>query len=187
MALVPAVFLDRDGTIIEDKHYLNTPELIRYVDGIREGLELLFKHGFELFIVSNQSGVGRGYFGFNMMRRINRHIELDLQSWGISVLDSEYCPHHPNERCGCRKPGTFMFQRIFDRHTELSRKCSFMIGDSARDMEAAGHVGLKRVMLTKHPPSIEVEFWTRNFHKAANWILNYARSNCPEMLRAIRF
>ncbi len=174
MALIPAVFLDRDGTIIEDKHYLNTPEQIRYLKGVREGLILLKRHGFELFVVSNQSGVGRGYFGFEMMRRINRRIELDLHSWGVSITQSEFCPHHPNERCDCRKPGTAMFERIFHLHPELDLSRSFMVGDSKRDMVSAEKVGLKKVLLSSKPPNFDVDYWTPDFLDAARWIIQKA-------------
>ena len=169
MAVRPAVFLDRDGTIIVDKHYLDTPMGIRYIDGVREGLTLLKKHGFRIFIVSNQSGVGRGYFSLEMLRRINRQIELDIHSWGISIDAVEYCPHHPNERCSCRKPGTFMFERLFHRFPDIRPEFSFMIGDSRRDVIAAHRAGMRAILLTDSPPDFEVEFYTPEFHRAAEW------------------
>ncbi len=171
MAVRPAVFIDRDGTIIVDQHYLSTPSGIRYKPGVMDGLLPLKKHGFRLFIVSNQSGVGRGYFSLERLMRINRRIEMDFHELGVSIDAIEYCPHHPNERCNCRKPGSYMFEKLLIRFRDVLPQCSFAVGDSIRDILPAKKLGIHTVLISDGVGNGEADFVTPDFGSAVNWIL----------------
>ena len=100
----PVVFLDRDGTILNERRYLRDfKRLIIYPSAIK-GLRRLQKNGFALVIVTNQSGVGRGYFSLAALKLVNRAFARKLQSEGIKLAGIYYCPHRPEAGCKCRKP-----------------------------------------------------------------------------------
>ena len=106
-----AVFLDRDGTLIVEKEYLSDPDEVELERGVIEGLMLLQSVGRPLVVVTNQSGIGRGYFGLDAAVAVNERIDAILREHGI-VLSAWYlCPHAPEEGCRCRKPGRALADR----------------------------------------------------------------------------
>lgn len=141
-----AAFLDRDGTIIEDKHYLHDPEGVELIPGAAQGLRRMRAQGLALVLVSNQSGVGRGYFGRGDVERVHgRLIEL-LAEQGVT-LDAFYiCPHAPEQGCACRKPATGMVQRAC-AELGLDAGASFVIGDKPCDVELAQAAGGRGVLV----------------------------------------
>ncbi|RKZ00236.1 MAG: hypothetical protein DRQ10_04615 [Candidatus Hydrothermota bacterium] len=143
------VILDRDGTLIEDKNFLNTPTQIRFMPKAIDGLRLLQDNGFQLFVVSNQSGVARGYLSLDTLRRIDREMTLMLKMEGIRLRSSFYCPHHPNERCGCRKPRTWLGRKILRAYGLSPSPCGFVVGDSERDLAFGLALGLKAIKIGK--------------------------------------
>ncbi|HWR04001.1 MAG TPA: HAD-IIIA family hydrolase [Humidesulfovibrio sp.] len=137
--LSPAVFLDRDGTVIVEKHYLHDPDGVELLPGAAEGMRRMVALGLRLVLVSNQSGVGRGYFGRDAVERVHgRLIEL-LAAQGVR-LDALYiCPHAPGkdgagEPCGCRKPLPGLIERA-SRELGLDPARSFVIGDKPCDVD----------------------------------------------------
>ena len=141
-----AVFLDRDGTLIEEKHYLHDPAEVELLPGVATGLRRLRELGCLLVLVSNQSGVGRGYFDRGDVERVHgRLIEL-LASRG-AALDAFYvCPHAPDEHCDCRKPLPGLVERAC-REIGLDAGRSFVIGDKPCDVELARAAGAEGILV----------------------------------------
>ncbi len=131
----PAAFLDRDGTVIVEKEYLSDPDGVELLPGAAAGLKLLRKRGFLLVLVTNQAGVGRGYYGEEAVTAVNARLhDLLLGAAGIALDGVYYCPHHPDAGCRCRKPAPGMLeQAVRDLRIDLER--SVVIGDRPSDVE----------------------------------------------------
>ncbi|HDM90329.1 MAG: hypothetical protein DRQ06_01290 [Candidatus Hydrothermota bacterium] len=142
-----AVFLDRDGTIIEDMVYLSDPERLRFLKGAVEGLKRLYSAGYELFVVTNQSGLKRGFLSLERLLVIHRKLDLLLRREGIIVKKFAFCPHHPNERCRCRKPETFMVKRILKEYPDIDLEESYTVGDKYTDVLLGQKVGTKTILI----------------------------------------
>lgn len=136
-----AIFLDRDGTINKDVQYLHRIEDFVFLPGVIDGLRLLINSGYTLFIITNQSGIARGYFELNDYIRLNQWMLSTLEEEGIKIQKVYYCPHLPNApveayrmNCNCRKPKTGLFwNAISEYNINLSK--SFAIGDRLRDCQ----------------------------------------------------
>lgn len=133
----PAIFLDRDGTIITERHYLCTPEGVELLPGAADGLRKMRELGLPLVLVTNQSGVGRGYFGSNAVERVHGRLLDLLEEQGISVDAIYMCPHSPGANCDCRKPLPGLLHRAA-RELGVVTEQSFVIGDKPCDV----HLGL---------------------------------------------
>lgn len=136
-----AIFLDRDGTINIEKNYLYKIEEFEYMPGVLEGLKLLNDKGYLLVIITNQSGIARGYYTEKQYLELNDWLISDLRKRGIVIAGSYYCPHHPNAslecyriNCECRKPGIALFEKAI-RELDISTENSYAIGDKERDLE----------------------------------------------------
>ena len=170
MSCRPVAFLDRDGVLIEDVHYLARPDQIRLLPGVPQALRDLQALGFLLAVVTNQSGVARGYLSLAQLHQVHRTIGLRLRQEKAPVPEFLFCPHHPNERCGCRKPGTLLAERFFQRHPEACRHRGIVVGDRPSDMEFAHRLGLPGFYVAKeglyNPPGTfaslaEVVLWLK--------------------------
>ncbi len=126
-----AVFLDRDGTIIEDVGYLSRLEDIKLLPLALEGLSLMKECGYRLIVVTNQSGIGRGYFSREFVEETHRVLNEML---GGIIDRFYYCPHKPEDNCSCRKPRTGMVD-IAVKEFNIDRKSSFVVGDKETDIE----------------------------------------------------
>ena len=134
------VFLDRDGTLVEDVGYGHREEDYHLLPGVTEALLRLRDAGYRFAIVTNQSGIGRGYFDHTDFERFQELLLADLAAAGIEVDQTYVCPHHPDDGCPCRKPAPGMLERARDElGADLSR--SWMVGDSARDVGLAHNAG----------------------------------------------
>jgi D-glycero-D-manno-heptose 1,7-bisphosphate phosphatase len=148
-----AVFLDKDGTLVEDVPYNVDPAHIRFTAGAIEGLRLLVDRGFRIFVVSNQPGVALGRFSEKALSAVERHISEELNDRGVTVDGFYYCPHHPQGaipayavRCGCRKPRSGMLmQAARDHGIELTR--SWMVGDILDDIEAGRRARCRTILI----------------------------------------
>jgi D-glycero-D-manno-heptose 1,7-bisphosphate phosphatase len=149
-----AVFIDRDGTINEQMGYINHISRFKIIPGVPEAIRLLNDFGFLAIVVSNQSGVARGYYPFDLVVEIHALLKKRLQEEADAVVDAVlFCPHYPqgvvpefSMDCECRKPKTGLIDQAclaFD--IDLSR--SFMVGDMCSDMEFAHRAGIKGVMV----------------------------------------
>jgi len=131
-----AVFLDRDGTIARDVPYCSRPEDFELLPGVAAGVRELNQHGFKVVVVTNQSGIARGYFSEQMLASIHEKMQKELAKHGAHIDAIYYCPHHPDENCDCRKPKPEMvFKAALDLDIDLSQ--SYVIGDNQIDMELA--------------------------------------------------
>ncbi len=144
MAKPRAIFLDRDDTLLDDEGYMSRPEQVRIISGVPEALARLQDAGLLLVLVSNQSGVSRGWFTEQDVQGIQARM-LELLP-GISFTGFEYCFHQPNEGCPCRKPQPLMILRAAHRlGIDLAR--SVMVGDRVSDIGAARAAGCLSLMI----------------------------------------
>jgi D-glycero-D-manno-heptose 1,7-bisphosphate phosphatase len=133
------VLLDRDGTLIVEKHYLSDPDQVELIEGAADGLRRLAARGLGLVIVTNQSGIGRGYFDAARVSEVHARMLRELRAEGVELDGIFVCPHHPDEQCACRKPRTgLVLQAAAELGFEPSR--AFVVGDMASD------VGLGRAL-----------------------------------------
>ena len=136
MMTIRNILCDRDGTIIVDKHYLSNPCEVELLPTVQEGILLARQHKYFLALISNQSGVGRGYFSKEDVEQCNRamcsHINAEEDSFHAML----YCPHSPEEACSCRKPALGMWHTLQASH-HLQADSSVMIGDKKEDIEFA--------------------------------------------------
>lgn len=170
----PAVFLDRDGTIIEDANYLADPAGVRLIPGALEALRRLAASGFALVVVTNQSGIGRGYFTEDDYRRVAARMEEMLDP-GL-VLATYFCPDHPAQPSARRKPAPGMLLEAAQEHgLDLSR--SFMIGDRRGDIEAGRAAGCAASILVRtgigaaEAADAGADFVAADLAEAADWCL----------------
>jgi len=141
-----AVFLDRDGTVIFEKPgvYLANPKKVILYKNTLAGLKKLYNAGYKLFIISNQSGIGRGYFDEDTMLSVMAAMLKKLK--GVKIEGISYCPHAPNENCACRKPLPKMGLEIIKGYKLNPSKC-FMVGDKKSDMEFAKNIGAEGILV----------------------------------------
>lgn len=148
-----AVFLDKDGTLIEDIPYNVDPALIRLGPGAQEGLVLLHERGYRLVVVSNQSGVARGYFPESALAAVEDRLRELFAALGLTLAAFAYCPHHLDGRvarfahaCDCRKPAPGMILRAAAAHgLDLAR--SWLVGDILDDIQAGRTDGCRTVLI----------------------------------------
>ena len=175
-----AVFLDRDGTMIVEKNYLCRPEDVEIFPATMTGLKRLAAKGFKLIIVSNQSGVGRGYFTLADVDRVNEHLAGELARDGVRFAKIYIAPEAPDQPSRGRKPSP---QFLFDARDEfdLDLAESFLVGDKLIDLECGWNAGVKKSILvrTGYGAEVERESLSRiaaavvvdDLNSAANWIL----------------
>ena len=149
-----AVFLDRDGTINVEKEYLHRVEDFEFIPGAVEAIRLLKEGGFLVLVVTNQSGIGRGYYDEADLERIHRHMAAELARSGASVDACYFCPHHPHHgtgeyriACACRKPLPGMLLEAAAKFS-IDLGSSYMVGDKLTDVEAALAAGCRPVFVT---------------------------------------
>ncbi len=180
----PAVFLDRDGTLIEEKVYLSRPELVVIFPGVGAALRGLQDAGFALFMVTNQAGIGRGYFTLTDMENVNRHLLTQLGKEGVRFEKIYFAPEAPDQPSRGRKPSPqFLFDARDEFGVDLGR--SYMIGDKLIDLQCGWNAGVKRSLLVRTGYGAEVERSSADklgaavvaddLPAAARWILEDAR------------
>jgi D-glycero-D-manno-heptose 1,7-bisphosphate phosphatase len=141
-----AVFLDRDGTIIHNRHYLADPGELELLPGAAAALHVLQDSGFALVVVTNQSGVGRGYFSAADLERQHERLRGLLAADGVELAAIYACLHAPGEGCDCRKPQPGMLMRAA-RALDLDLARSFLVGDEPTDVEAGRASGVTSYLL----------------------------------------
>jgi D-glycero-D-manno-heptose 1,7-bisphosphate phosphatase len=180
-----AVFLDRDGVVIEDTDFPHRPDQLRFLPRVAEAIKLLNKAGFKIIIVTNQSGVARGLFTEETVREFSEHVILKLAEKGAVIDRTYYCPHFAGGtvkeysfKCSCRKPETGMVEQAV-KDFKIDLACSFVVGDNASDIELGRRVGCRTVLVTgggtrrnasgEPPPSDQT---APGLFEAAEWIVN---------------
>ncbi len=142
----PAVFLDRDGTLIEDPGYLDDPAGVRLLPGVPEALRALEAAGYARIVITNQSGIGRGRFDEAAFHRVEAELARQLAAHGATTDRTYWCPHLPDAGCACRKPGTAL-HRAAAAAFGLDLARSWCIGDRLGDVEAASALGGRAILV----------------------------------------
>ena len=164
----PAVFLDRDGTLIKDVHYIKDPRDVVVPETVIEGLRLLREANFLLIMVSNQSGIARGYFSMNDLASVHLRMSQLLEEQDVDLDGFYYCPHAPG-CCQCRKPGTGMLKQAC-RDFSINLSCSSVIGNDDCDMQMAKNFKIPGLLLKserKTNPTLPTRI-CRDFLEAAH-------------------
>jgi len=143
----PVAFLDRDGTLIEERNYLSDPDQAVLLPGVAEGLHALMGLGFRLVVVTNQSGIGRGYFGEADAHAVNARVDERLRAEGVDIAAWYICPHAPEQPCDCRKPSPGMVDQACAAFA-VDLPASIMIGDKDIDLQLAANRGLRGFLVT---------------------------------------
>ena len=143
-----AVFLDRDGTIIEDVHFIKSPSQVKLIPGAAEAIRRINEAGALVIVVTNQSGIARGLSTEMDYEAVKNHYEALLEKSGAHIDRSYYCPHHPdvNGPCKCRKPGTALFEQALAEFSLTPDRVAY-IGDRWRDVAAAKRLGGRGIMI----------------------------------------
>jgi histidinol-phosphate phosphatase family protein len=148
----PLVFLDKDGTLIEDLPYNVDPRRVRFAPGSRAGVRLLARNGWRVAIATNQSGVARGYFGMDDQRVLGEHLRAMLADEGVELAGYFVCPHHPEGRgehaveCACRKPAHGLVERAaHELRADLA--ASWFVGDTWMDVQAGRAAGCRTALI----------------------------------------
>lgn len=171
----PVIFMDRDGTIIIDKIYLNDPQGVKFYKDVFISMKKLQDAGYKFVIVTNQSGIARGFVKRRNVLLIHKKIKDILRKHGIKVYKIYFCPHHPDEGCGCRKPEIGMVKKILPK---VDLKKSFMIGDLPTDIGFGKNLGVRTILIKRGKRSIpkpKPDFIVKNFYSAARIILKQVK------------
>ena len=178
-----AVFLDRDGTLIVEKEYLHRPEDVVIFPGAGRALKQLQDAGYKLFLVTNQSGVGRGYFPIEDVHRVHAHLERELARDGVRLEKIYIAPEHPDAPSRGRKPSPqFLFDARDEFGLDLGR--SFVVGDKRIDLECGWNAGVQKSILVRTGYGAGVEREGKagealvmdDLRTAAEWILRLPSS-----------
>jgi D-glycero-D-manno-heptose 1,7-bisphosphate phosphatase len=151
-----ALFLDRDGVINVEKDYLYKIDDFEFVDGIVELCRYYQDNGYKIFVVTNQSGIARGYYSDDDFAKLSEWMIKEFAKYGIDITKVYYCPHHPDisGECECRKPKPKMLLDA-KKEFDLDMKNSIMIGDKQRDIEAAINAGVNENYLFDESKSVK--------------------------------
>jgi len=183
------VFVDRDGTLIEEVGYLDRAERVALYPWTADAIRALNRAGFKIVLVSNQSGVARGFFTEAIVDEVHRHIAALLGAGGARIDAYYYCPHHPDGkvagyaiRCECRKPNRGLVDRAAGEFG-IDPARSFVVGDRWLDVGLARTIGARGILVrtgygateeTRPPQDLSADAVVDNFAGAASWILRHA-------------
>lgn len=174
-----AVFIDRDGTINVNVEYLDNPDEFQMYPGVGEGIKKLIENGYKIIIITNQSGISRGYFSEETLGKIHARMKKELEEKGARIDGVYYCPHHPDDKCSCRKPNTALFEQAIKEH-DIDPSQSYVIGDRMLDVEAGHKIGSKTILVPERVKQVEQEIknsditpdcYCKDFKKGVEWIL----------------
>ncbi|HXP91855.1 MAG TPA: HAD family hydrolase [Candidatus Binatia bacterium] len=168
------MFLDRDGTLMVDKGFVRDPKDVELMPTVVEGLKALGDAGFAKIVVSNQSGVARGYFGEDVVVRVQDELRSQLRGHGVDVDAFYFCPHY-KDGCACRKPAAGMVERAAREHA-LDLLTSVVVGDRDADINLARNAGLPGVLMPSEDypyAGPEPDYRARSFVDAARWIVEH--------------
>ena len=146
---IKAVFFDRDGVLNVDKDYLHTIEDFEWIDGAKESIVFLTKNNYTVFVVTNQSGIARGFYTIDDMNKLHEYMAAEIKQAGGNIEKFYFCPHLPGGKikefaieCECRKPKPGLLLQAL-REYAIDKENSFLIGDKPRDVESAAAAGIK--------------------------------------------
>ena len=143
-----ALFLDRDGVVNVDHGYVYQSEKFEFIKGIFSTCKTFFDAGYKIIVVTNQSGIGRGFYSESDYQQLTAWYRRKLNEAGVAITDILHCPHHPDEQCSCRKPQPGLFMQAIENYA-VDYSSSIMIGDKDTDIEAAKRAGIKQQFLVE--------------------------------------
>ena len=173
-----AVFIDRDGTINVNYGYISDPDDFKMYPGVAKGIKLLNEKGFKIIVITNQSGIARGYFSKGVLENIHEKMKKELSKEDAGVDAIYYCSHHPDEKCNCRKPNPGLLEKAI-KDFDIDVKNSFIIGDRMLDVEAGHKIGCKTVLVPedkelvkkeREESNVKPDFICNDFYTGAKWI-----------------
>jgi len=170
-----AVFLDRDGTMAKDVHYCRRPEDFRLFPNTAKAIKLLSEHGFKVIVITNQSGIARGYFTEEALTQIHEKMKTELAKEGAWIDGIYYCPHHPDDNCNCRKPKPKLVLQAAKEH-DIDLKHSFVVGDLSLDIDMGKAVGCKTILLLDSPQedmNISPDYIASDLLEATQYVLQW--------------
>lgn len=183
-----AVFLDRDGVLIEEVGYLSDVDQLRFIPHAAEAVHLLNKAGMKVILITNQSGVARGYFSEATINQIHQEMAKQLSGEKAFIDSIYYCPHHPEGKveryaiqCDCRKPSLGMLTKAAEEHG-IDLKHSYLVGDKLSDVGCAQKAGMTSILvLTGYGKDekkkitgssfVKPTYIAKNLYEAAQWII----------------
>jgi histidinol-phosphate phosphatase family protein len=170
-----AVFIDRDGTIAADVHYCSRPEDFQLFPRVPDAIKTLSDNGFKIVIVTNQSGIARGYFTEDTLSRIHEKMVIELGIGGAHIDAIYYCLHHPDELCDCRKPGLAMYYKAIAQF-DIDPQKSFVIGDLPMDIAAGKALRCKTILVNTAATRVDMagcnpDLVAETFFDAVSWII----------------
>ena len=151
---IKTIFLDRDGVINKDINYLHKIDDFEFIDGIFDACLYFQSLGYKIIIITNQSGISRGYYSHSDYQKVTQWMLDQFQHKNINILDVFHCPHGPDSTCDCRKPKPGMFLKAKAKHNTDMEK-SWMIGDKERDTIAANSAGIDNTILVRSSHRID--------------------------------
>jgi histidinol-phosphate phosphatase family protein len=145
---VAAAFLDRDGTIIRDTHFIGNPADVQLLDDAATAIRRLNERGMPVVVVTNQSGIARGYFTIDDYEAVRGRVDELLGAYGARIDATYMCPHHPDVsgECECRKPGTLLYRQAAD-DLGIDLAASWYVGDKLRDVQPARALGGRGILV----------------------------------------
>lgn len=143
-----AIFVDRDDTLMVDVKYCADPALVQLIPGAAGGLRALRDAGYRIVVVTNQSGIGRGYFDAEILNRVNNRLRDELRREGADYDALYYCPHTPEDDCECRKPKPGLLLRAASE-LDIDLASSYTLGDRDLDVEAGRAAGTKTILVSR--------------------------------------
>jgi len=145
---IKTIFLDRDGVINKETNYLSKIEDFEFINGIFKTCQYLLSIDYKIIVVTNQSGIARGYYSEKDFQNITQWMLSQFEINGVKILDVLHCPHLPDSNCNCRKPEPGMFIEAKNKYG-IDMEKSWMIGDSEGDIQAANLAGIKNTILVR--------------------------------------
>lgn len=177
--MMPFIILDRDGVVNYDSHeYIKSPDEWIAIPGSLDAIAQLNRHGFQVLIATNQSGVARGYYDLAVLDCIHEKFMQELAAVGGHIEEIFYCPHHPDEKCPCRKPQPGLLHKIQEKYA-LNFADTFFIGDSITDVQVALAVGCQPILvrtgkgektLANHPEVADIPHFA-NLAQAVDYVI----------------
>ncbi len=172
------VVLDRDGTLIIDKDYLSNPKEVEFIPGAAAALRRFQEMGLGIVVITNQSGIARGFFSLEQLQRVHEHLNSLLNQEGVKLDGMYFCPHLPKDDCNCRKPGTGLIRQAA-QDLGFNPEEAFILGDKNSDIELGKRIGAVAILLrtgygekTEQEKRIAPDYVCDNLEQAADLIFS---------------
>tara|TARA_B100000787_G_C16164509_1_gene283126 strand:+ start:55 stop:579 length:525 start_codon:yes stop_codon:yes gene_type:complete len=151
---IKTIFLDRDGVVNQEVNYLYKISDFKFIDGVFDACLYFHQLGYQIIIITNQSGIARGYFKESDYKKLNQWMLDQFNKHNVNILDVFHCPHSPESNCDCRKPKPGMLLKAKDKYN-LDMEKSWMIGDTEADIKAANSCWIKNTILVRSGHKID--------------------------------